>query len=172
MRCFYLAHHRRLRDFVARRVGGPEEVKDVCQEIWQTFFIRYDEYVVAYDQPVKVLYPIARMRIADHWRRRGRVKEEPVDGEDLVLLAGSVASGLGDHQGTDSRIDLELALAVLPSRQREALHLRYVDDLPLAQAAALMGVSENAVKNLRGKAMETLRTCVSLDSYRPEGERE
>lgn len=169
---FYGAQYRRLRNFVARRVSGPEDAEDVCQEIWQTFFVRYDEYVATYEEPAKVLYPIARVRIADYWRRRGRIQEEPVEGEDLVLLADSLASWMGDHQGTDSRIDLERALADLPSRQREALHLRYVDDLTLVQTAALMGVSDNAVKNLRGKAVETLRKCVSMDSYRPEGEDE
>jgi RNA polymerase sigma factor (sigma-70 family) len=145
---------------------------DVCQEIWKRFFVKYDEYIATYGQAVKVLYPIAHCRIVDFWRQHGRVQEDPVDGEDLVLLTDSLCSDLRMHQGIDSRIDIERALTALPPRQREALHLHYVDDLKVAATPGLMGVSENAVKSLLKKALETLRMTVALSCYGPEGELE
>ena len=53
-------------------------------------------------------------------------------------------------------------LADLPRQQRIALALHYVDDLPISDIAAAMGLSEGAVKfhlhqgraRLRGSAVE------------------
>ncbi|WP_433171703.1 RNA polymerase sigma factor [Actinoallomurus sp. CA-150999] len=175
-RRFYLEHHPRLRRFVARRVGGLEEAEDVCQEVWQSVFATYFDHsggaAMMEERAALALILIARRRIADFWRRRGRVPEHPVEGEDLVLLADSLAPILQSHHETDRRIDLQRALVTLPSRQREALHLRYVDDLTTAQTATVMGVTDNTVKMFRKRALETLRKSVGLDSYRPEGERE
>ncbi|MEK8168826.1 sigma-70 family RNA polymerase sigma factor [Streptomyces sp. M19] len=92
-----------------------------------------------------------------------------VEGEDLALLADALRAGPDVHQRVDGRIDTTRALAALPPRQREALHLHYVDDLTVAQTATLMGVSVNGVKNLLKKALERLRTTVFLDSYGAEG---
>lgn len=172
MRWFYRQHQVKLLPYVARRVGGRMEAEDVCQEIWLAFFVKYDERTATYERPVKVLYAIARCRIVDFWRRRGRAREELVEGEDLVLLADSLWSDRRLRWEIDSRIDIERALAALPFRQREALHLHYVDDLTVAATATMMGVSENAVKKLAKKALETLRAIGLLGSYGPEGELE
>jgi RNA polymerase sigma-70 factor (ECF subfamily) len=89
-----------------------------------------------------------------------------------VLLADSLRSDNRLRWEIDSRIDLERALAALPPRQREALHLHYVDDLTVAVTGMLMGVSVNAVKKLVKKALQTLRAIGLLGSYGPEGELE
>jgi RNA polymerase sigma-70 factor (ECF subfamily) len=170
MRRFYCEHHPKLLRFVARRVAGPTEAAEVCQEVWQVFFVKYDEYAAAYGQAVRLLYPIARYRIADFWRHHERIREAPIAAVDLVALADSLnVGGPGVHHGTDRVVDLKRALATLPPRQREALHLHYIDDLTVAQTATLMGVSENAVKNLLKRALEALRAAASLESYGLEG---
>lgn len=172
MRWFYRQHQVKLLAYVARRVGGRMEAEDVCQETWLAFFVKYDEYRVTYGRAVKVLYAIARCRIVDFWRRRGRTREELVEGDDLVLLANSLWSDNRLRWDINSRIDIERALAALPPRQREALHLHYVDDLTVAVTAMLMGVSENAVKKQVKKALQMLRAIGLLRSYGPEGELE
>jgi RNA polymerase sigma factor (sigma-70 family) len=173
MRHVYIAHQPKLLRFVARRVGGHREAEDVCQEVWRVFYVNYDEYVASYGHAPKMLYPIARYRIGDFWKqKRGRAHEVAVEREDLVGLADVLCQGPDEHRRADRRVDLESALADLPPRQREALYLRYVDDLTEGQTATLMSVSVNTVKKYLKKAKEKLRTTVSLDSYGPEGEYE
>ncbi|MEV0634385.1 RNA polymerase sigma factor [Streptomyces sp. NPDC050619] len=167
MRAFYTAHHPKLAAFVARRVEGKPEAEDLCQDVWRLFFIRYDHYVEFYDEPVKALYAIARCRIAEFWKRRGRAREVPFEGEDMTLLIHAMAPDL--PTGIERRVDVGRALASLPERQREALHLHHIDSLTVAETAVLMGIGSNGVKKLLKKALETLRDTAALSAYGPAG---
>ncbi|MCP3936372.1 MAG: sigma-70 family RNA polymerase sigma factor [Actinomycetia bacterium] len=53
--------------------------------------------------------------------------------------------------------DLHRALDSLPARQRQAVVLRYWDDLDVAGCALVMGVSEGSVKQHLSRAREALR---------------
>ena len=55
------------------------------------------------------------------------------------------------------------ALRSLPARQREALVLRYYGDLPEAQVAAAMGVSQGAVRRHLARATAALQMVVEMD---------
>ena len=55
------------------------------------------------------------------------------------------------------------AVRSLPARQREALVLRYYDDLPEAQVAAAMGVSQGAVRRHLARATAALQMVVEMD---------
>jgi RNA polymerase sigma factor (sigma-70 family) len=153
-------------------VASPADAEDVCQDIWQIFFVKYLDSAMVIGDSAKVLYPIARYRIAEFWRRCGRTQEDPLEGESLALLAESLRSDPSACVGSDRKVDLKRALAMLPPRQREALHLHYVDDLKVAQTSTLMGVAENTVKKLLKQGLEALRMTSLLDTYRPEGGRE
>jgi RNA polymerase sigma-70 factor (ECF subfamily) len=69
--------------------------------------------------------------------------------------------------------DVELAADVwravrsLPRRQQEAVVLRYVADLPVAEVAEAMGCAEGTVKAHLARARERLR--LELDEVRDEG---
>jgi RNA polymerase sigma-70 factor (sigma-E family) len=54
------------------------------------------------------------------------------------------------------------ALGTLPSRQREAIVLRYYADLSEAEVAAAMGISRGAVKSHTARGITTLRTALEL----------
>lgn len=169
MRRIYLENQPTLLRFVARRVGGRGEAEDVCQETWRVFYVKYDEYVASYGHAARMLYPIARYRIGDFWRRqRGRAHEVAIEREDLVGLADALCRSPDKHRRADLRMDLERALAGLTPRQREAMYLRYVDDVAEEHAATLMGLSPNTVKKHLKEAKESLRAMPSLDLYGPE----
>jgi len=55
------------------------------------------------------------------------------------------------------RIDLEAAIGSLPPRQRQAVILFYVADVPVPGIAQLMEVAEGTVKAHLAQARETLR---------------
>jgi RNA polymerase sigma-70 factor (sigma-E family) len=56
------------------------------------------------------------------------------------------------------------ALRTLPTRQREALVLKYYADLSEAQIAATMGISQGAVKSHTARGMASLRSVLELET--------
>jgi RNA polymerase sigma-70 factor (sigma-E family) len=58
------------------------------------------------------------------------------------------------------RTEVIKALGELPTRQREALVLRYYADLSEAEIASTMGISRGAVKSHTARGMATLRTVL------------
>ncbi len=60
----------------------------------------------------------------------------------------------------------------LPAAQRDAIIMRYVDDLALADIASVLGCSEGTVKTHLQRARRTLATHLSTDlSTDPEAPR-
>ena len=71
------------------------------------------------------------------------------------------------EQGALSRLERSAvisALRTLPPRQREALVLKYYADLPEAQIAATMGISQGAVKSHTARAMASLRSVLEMET--------
>jgi RNA polymerase sigma-70 factor (sigma-E family) len=75
--------------------------------------------------------------------------------------------GLPDMQSAEAGAIIELeraavvkALHTLPTRQREALVLRYYGDLSEAQIADAMGISRGAVKSHTARGMAALRNVL------------
>jgi RNA polymerase sigma-70 factor (ECF subfamily) len=57
------------------------------------------------------------------------------------------------------------ALAALPERDREVLVLRFLEDLSTADAAAVLGVGEGAVKMRLMRALQRLRDVLGEEDH-------
>jgi len=57
---------------------------------------------------------------------------------------------------SDIHLDLESALRTLPLRQRQAVLLHYLADLPIASVAHLMGASEGTIKTHLARGRRSL----------------
>ncbi|SMF26457.1 RNA polymerase sigma-70 factor, ECF subfamily [Tistlia consotensis USBA 355] len=59
------------------------------------------------------------------------------------------------------RCELETAIGRLPAKQRQAVRLLKLDDLPLKEAAAETGQSVGALKAATHRGLRNLRTMLS-----------
>ncbi len=85
------------------------------------------------------------------WRRRARIREDPVaEAPDRPAADG--------FAGAERRIDLRSALSRLGPRQRAVLVLRFFEDLPEAEVARLLGCSVGTVRSQAHRALARLRT--------------
>jgi RNA polymerase sigma-70 factor (sigma-E family) len=111
------------------------------------------------------------------YRRWRRVRPDTVDAYARrillnLFLAGQRRSGreyvtalLPDSpslpdRDTSLRLDVERALAGLTPRQRAMVVLRFLEDLPVTEVAALLGVAEGTVKSQTARGVEALRAAL------------
>jgi RNA polymerase sigma factor (sigma-70 family) len=100
------------------------------------------------------LFTVARNKALDHHRARAR-RPIPVAAvpEDVPL------------DGTEPTDPVWDAVRELPERQRHAVLLRYVADLPYREIGLVMGVSEVAARQHASTGVRALRTGGEFDGH-------
>lgn len=132
----------RMRRFLARRMQSlPDDVEDLLQETLLALHLQRGTY----DPAVPVgawAMAIARHKLVDLWRRRGRREalHEPLDDLDE-----SRQPWAPEPEG-EARRDLGRLLDALPEAQRRAIVLIKVEGLSVAEASARSGISVSALK--------------------------
>jgi RNA polymerase sigma factor (sigma-70 family) len=96
------------------------------------------------DRPETWVYVVAMNHLRDYWRKLDRTAAlDQVVNDD----AGSVAV----------RLSVREAIATLPPRQRQAVVLRYLADLPLTDVADAMGCALGTAKATVHRALHAMR---------------
>jgi RNA polymerase sigma-70 factor (sigma-E family) len=105
-------------------------------------------------------------RISDHGSALGYVRASVLNGSRSALRSArrvprplavpAVASAEAAVLAGEERREMVAALRRLPSRQREALVLRYFAGLPEQETALAMGVSVGTVKSTTSRALAAL----------------
>lgn len=146
-------------------VRDHDDALDIVQEAMIRLARHYGGH--PQDQWKPLFYSILRNRITDVLRRR-RVRQRFMDwwpgtradeaAEDPLEQAPDPA-GAPDEvlEGEQLLARLEVALAELTDRQREAFLLRSFEGLDVAQTALAMGCSEGSVKTHYFRAVHALR---------------
>jgi RNA polymerase sigma-70 factor (ECF subfamily) len=131
----------RLRGYLRRRMSGlPDEVEDLVQETLLALHLQRGTYDATLPLSGWML-AIARHKLVDLWRRRGRRDDlhQTLDDVDESLLVAQVEEG-------QPRQDLIKLLQTLPEAQRKAIVLTKIEGLSVAEASARTGASESAIK--------------------------
>ena len=84
---------------------------------------------------------------------------QALDRSERICLLGLVRRMLPE-QPQDSRLDVELAMAKLPRRQRQATVLRYYLGYDVADTARVLGVSEGTIKTTLHRARHTMAAAL------------
>jgi RNA polymerase sigma factor (sigma-70 family) len=145
-----------LRSLTARHAMLVGEIEDVVQDVLLTVHaIRH-----TYD-PARPFGPwllaIARRRIVDRLRRRGRVAAETALGPEHETI---VADGANFYPLLSGRRALQDAIARLPAGQRRAILLLKLRGLSLKEAALESGLSIAALKVASHRALKALRAML------------
>jgi RNA polymerase sigma factor (sigma-70 family) len=146
----------RLLALATRMLGDRMEAEDVAQEafvrIWKQA-PRWKEGEARFDT---WLHRVALNLCYDRLRAR---REDPMaDPPELIDPGASPETSL-ETRSRDQRV--RRALAALPARQREALVLNYYQEHSNIEAAALMGITVDALESLLARARRNLRTLLA-----------
>ncbi|WP_082201389.1 RNA polymerase sigma factor [Paraburkholderia phenoliruptrix] len=142
----------RLLAFATRMLGDRMEAEDVAQEVFVRIWkhaARWREGEAKFDTWV---HRVALNLCYDRLRgRREELRDElPEEVDPAALPDVRLAARARDER-------IRAALAALPARQREALVLCYYQEMSNIDAAALMGITVDALESLLARARRNLR---------------
>jgi RNA polymerase sigma-70 factor, ECF subfamily len=155
--------------YVHRNCPRREDAEDLTAEVYAAAVASIDRF--RGDASVLTwLIAIARRKLADAARHRGRHPELleadlPLAPADLVATAGAGESECPEAalERRETAAHVRRQVLGLPEAQREALLLRCVDQLSLAEIGRVLGRTENAVKGLLQRAKSTLLKRISAE---------
>jgi RNA polymerase sigma-70 factor (ECF subfamily) len=170
-------HRTRLRRMVAVRIdprlASRIDPSDVVQEVLVHADRRLDAYLERRPIP---FYPwlrqLAADRLVDLHRHHIRAARRTIDREAIgglpdhsgdELAGRLVARGSGPSEmarRAEGRDRVHSALKVLSADDREILILRFLEELPAREVAAVVGVTEVAAKQRVLRALKRLRTIL------------
>ncbi|MCZ0208985.1 SigE family RNA polymerase sigma factor [Streptomyces achromogenes] len=138
--------------------GEQHAAEDLVQSTLEQVYTAWRRVGSADDPEAYVRRVMINVHARKH-RRRLREFLAPKDDSGLVREVADTGDRIAQ---ADDRSALLKALAQLPARQREAVVLRYWEDLTETQAAEAMGCSVGTVKSSAAKGIAKLRAIPAL----------
>jgi RNA polymerase sigma-70 factor (ECF subfamily) len=152
--------------FLRRRLDGADEtVEDLTEDVFVKLYEKLDRYVERGLPFTAWLYRIAHNQLVDFVRTLPRQSAQPLD---VVADVPEHQTG-SEYRSVLDRQTLEPALARLTAEQRQAVELRFLQGMSVAETAATMRRSEEAVKKLQARALANLRRSLA-ETARPSAQ--
>jgi RNA polymerase sigma-70 factor (ECF subfamily) len=160
-------HHIELYRYARALLHNASAAEDAVQESFERAFAALGKYPQERIEALSLrpwLYRITLNVVRNTWRDNRR--EVPV-AETLERAEERSGEMLGSASEADRAawIDAFEALGRLSERQRVAVALRYIEDLPYAGIAEVTGWPENTCKTLVRRGIERLGVLLSEGSY-------
>ncbi len=149
-------HQSQLRGFINASVGDYTQSEDVLQKTNLALWKKVDEF-----QPGAEFMPwamaVARFEILSHFRDCSR--KRPVFSPEVAeLMADAAATLVADVPSRQTA--LRECLKRQPKNSREALRLRYVEQLSIDEISAATDRSADGVKSFLLRVRKSLRECI------------
>lgn len=142
--------------YVGAVVSGYHDAEDVVQKIATELARRFDEYDSSRPFIGWAMW-IAKSRVIDFYRTQGRSRLVFSDGL-LTRLAETMAEQATEC--SDRREALELCLQQLPSKSRQLLDLRYVEERSAAETAQRLNSTDGSVRVALTRIRSQLADCI------------
>jgi len=161
----YERNYDRIFNYILYSTGDVEASLDLTSE---TFFKalraldRYDRHKGTF---TAWLYAIASREVAMHFRRLGRIRRHTASRLSFTVEAEEIRRGIPSEDVEDTRRELERCedflvisplLRALAPRYREVIFLKFFEDRPLEEIAAMLGRPVGTVKAQCHRALRML----------------
>ena len=152
--------HRLVR-YLLYLTGRREHAEDLAQETWVRVLQRGSQY----DGRQRFdlwLFAIARNLAIDYLRKKRKAVQtasSPDDRDEILLVPSSGPSPFEAAARSEDAIRLAAQLQILPPLYREALLLRFQEDLSLAEIAQVLGAPLTTVTSRIYRGLAALRSA-------------
>ncbi len=164
--CLFVEQRDRLYSAALRLTGRPHDAEDLAAEA----FLRAYRSLCSFDyERLETLQPRAWLSaiLVNVWRNQRRaasrrpaiVSSAAIDAPETVDPKAGVEE---QAEGSAEARALGSMLLELPDRQRVAVVLRYIADLPIAEIADVMGCPSGTVKSHISRGLARLRPIAEL----------
>lgn len=154
----FLAIYGRVREFAARQIG-LDGADDLAAATFATAWARWADAPREPDQQRAWVFGIARNKVREHIRAKGRRAALQARVRDLVRPHGDDVSGAVTAVDRSRRL-----LATLPVEQREAVALTVLAGLTPKEAGEVLGCSASAVTSRVHRARATLSRAIAQEA--------
>lgn len=153
-----LEHRRFVFGFIYTLTRDVDAAEEIFQEVSVTV-LQETSHNAAIERFMPWVLGVARNRVSDYYRKRGR--EQPVP-EGLADTMAEIFEDCEESRDQSARRIRGLLECVdqLPPRQRQILEFRYRDRKPLSRVAAGVGWKPEAVKVALSKIRRALLNCL------------
>lgn len=153
-------------NLVAQMIRERSEAEDLTQEVFVKAFARLGTYDTT-RRFASWVFKIAHNHTIDHLRRARPDTLSLSADEHPELPAAAMASPLELVERTALADDLDAAVQRLRVEYREAIQLRYREDLSLEEIADVLAVPEGTVKTYLYRARKELATAMVARGWKP-----
>lgn len=158
-----LHYARELRQYLRRRLGRPQDVDDLAQEVYLRL-LRWNEAKVV-EKPLAYLYGVASHVVADFHMAAARSAFVRLDDDTLVELpefsVDSVEDAASDALDTEQQVTR--ALAQLPPTYAAIVVSYHRDGLTYEEIAQKLNLSVNTVHKYLTRARAQLRMLLAQE---------
>jgi RNA polymerase sigma-70 factor (ECF subfamily) len=152
---------RRLVRYLLYLTGRREYAEDLAQETWIRVLQRGSQYN-GRQRFDPWLFAIARNLAIDYLRRKGKAVQTaslPDDRDEILLVSSSGPSPFEAAARSEDAKHLAGQLQILSPLYREALLLRFQEDLSLAEIAQVLGAPVTTVTSRIYRGLAALRSA-------------
>ena len=153
---FIAGNQRRVFLLIYRMVGNVDDAKDLTQEAFIKALQRQDQ-LKDLEKAAHWLSRIASNTAIDFLRRTGRVSFSEIEELPEFFVTSQMENPEQRVLRTERRERLEAGLEILTARERAALLLRDVEDLPAEEVAERLQCSKATVRSHIANARVKLR---------------
>ena len=160
----YRRHYPKIYAYLRHRLGDVDLAEDIAASVFLHAVEAIGSFTYRGFSLSSWLFRIAHNQAVDHFRRKAKVKTEPLT-EELVAKGGPVEEAMEEVL---VREDLNLALRNITEEQRQVVLLKFFSGLSNAEVARIIGKPEGAVKALQHRALASLRRILGTEERNGE----
>lgn len=160
-----------VRGFIRSKVSGDQEAEDVLQDIFMRIHKGIDD-LRNEDRVQSWVFRIARRALVDHYRKKGRDKEEPAGSDIQKEQIESPVLDLSQFEGEHDVHEEVLSWLIpmideLPEKYGEPLKMADVKGKTQQEVADYLGLSlsgaKSRIQRARQKLGEVLAACCEVE---------
>ncbi|MWV42708.1 sigma-70 family RNA polymerase sigma factor [Paenibacillus sp. HJL G12] len=141
-------------------MGNEQDAMDAMEDMIVTLYEKLDQL-----QKGESFYSWSKTILVNRCKTLLRHKERYLPWEDERETSFVALNDDNPYRDMESEMDMQVLLSHLNDRQREAIELRFVHDLPYQTIADMAGVPVGTIKSRISQGLQKLKAKIGGDRY-------